>query len=312
MTAAEPLILVLTFLILLWFVGVQLNRVNSPPSHGRQSKSLGTEITPYLHVSGLKEYQCNELKAIVNHGDELALKKFSAYYHPVFVELDTYIDELRQRFLQNLGKPLTTASDIEKIAATNRLLLKDQPEPYNFSVLSKSEIRLLLEFGTDKCRAVNQEFIQHFGDAQFLENFNAYKQLLRNQDRTLYIPKKDNNRPLLDMLAGHGIVLKGRKIELKDRLRILPLKQLNDMSRELKLRKTFQSHDHAVQSLAMAPGSAILLAMIYSIDDLFYLDPKSVGVEAIERELNIWNCYAKLIVWPGKQTAPNLALSQSL
>jgi hypothetical protein len=312
MTTAEPLILVLTFLTLLWFVGTQLNKVNSTSGNRRQTKSQGTEITPYLHVLGLKEYQCNELKAIVSHSDELALKKFIAYYRPGFVELDIFIDELRKRFLDNLGKPLTKASEIEKIAAANRLLLNNQPEPYDFTVLSKSEVRVLLEFGADKGHAVNEEFIRRFGDAQFLENFYAYKQLLRTQDRMLYIPKKDSNRPLLDMLANHGVVLKGRKIELKDRLRILPLKQLNDMAKELKLRKTFQSHDHAVQSLAMAPGSAILLAMVYSIDDLFYLAPKAVDVEAIERELNIWSSYAKLIVWPGKQSAPNLALRQSL
>jgi hypothetical protein len=312
MTTAEPLILVLIFLTLLWFVGAQLSKVNSRFSNRRRAKSQGTEITPYLHVLGLKEYQCNELKAIVNHSDELALKKFIAYYRPGIVELDIYIDELRKRFLHNLGKSLATASDIEKIAAANRIITNDQPEPYDFTVLSKSEVRVLLEFGADKGRAVNEEFVQHFGDAQFLENFNTYKQLLRNQDRTLYIPKKDTNRPLLDMLANHGVVAKGRKIELEDRLRILPLKQLNDMARELKIRKTFQSHDHAVQTLAKTPGSAILLAMIYSIDDLYYLDPKTVDIDAIESELNVWSSYAKLIAWPAKQTASDMVISQSL
>lgn len=312
MTNAEPLALVLTFIAVLWIVGAQLNKINSLSVNRRQPRSRGTEITPYLHVLGLEEHQCNELKAIVQHNDELALKKFIAYYRPGIEELDRYIDGLRRQFLENLGKPLERASDIEKIAASNRLLMNDQPEPYDFTVLSKSEVRVLLEFGANKGHAVNDEFIQRFGDVQFLENFNAYNQLLRNQDRTLYIPQKDNNRPLLDMLSNNGVVLKGRKIELKDRLRILPLKQLNDMARELKIRKTFQSHDHAVQTLAMAPGSAILLAMIYSIDDLFYLDPKALDVETVERELNIWSSYAKLIVWPGKQPAPNLELRQSV
>ncbi|WP_455210939.1 hypothetical protein [Kaarinaea lacus] len=312
MTSAEPLVMVLIFLVVLWFVGSQLNKANSRSNNRRQTHSRGTEITPYLHVLGLKEYQCNELKAIIEHNDEPALNKFIAYYQPGVEELDRYIDELRQRFVNSLGKPLDKASDIEKIAAANRLLINDQPEPYDFTVLSKSEVRALLEFGANQRRAVNEEFVQRFGDAQFLENFSAYKQLLRNHNRTLYIPKKDSNRPLLDMLANHGVVLKGRKIDLKDRLRILPLKQLNDMARELKMRKIFQSHDHAVQTLAMAPGSAILLAMVYSIDDLFYLDPNAVDVEAIERELSVWAAYTKLMVWPGKQSMPNLALSQSL
>ncbi len=312
MTSAEPLILVLTFLTLLWIVGAQLSKVSSRYNNRRQKKPHGTEITPYLHVLGLKDYQCNELKAIVDHNDEVALKKFITYYRPGFVELDMYVDTLRKRFLDNLDKPLAKASDIEKIAAANRLIMNDQPEPYDFTVLSKLEVRILMEFGTDKGRAVNEKFVQHFGDDQFLENFTAYKQMLRGSDRTIYVPKKDPNRPLLDLLADQGIVLKGRKIELKDRLRILPLKQLNDMARELKIRKTFQSHDHALQTLAKTPGSAILLAMIYAIDDLFYFDPNAVDVDAVERELNIWSCYAKLIAWPAKQTAPNMAIRQSL
>lgn len=312
MIIPEPLFLVLTVLTVLWFVGAQLRKIHSHDSNQRPRKPIGTEITPYLHVTGLEEYQCNELKAIVTHNEELALKKFITYYRPGIVELDMYIDVLRKQFLDNLVKPLSKASDIEKIAAANRLLLNNQPEPYDFSVLSKSEIRLLVEFGKDKGLAVNEEFVQKFGDAQFLENYTAYKQLLRGADRTLYIPKQDSNRALLDMLAEQGVVSKGRKIELKDRLRILPLKQLNDMARELKIRKTFQSHDYAVESLAKVPGSAILLAMTYSIDDLYYLDPNAVDLNAIERELGLWSCYTKLIAWPLKQTTPDLAISQSL
>jgi hypothetical protein len=64
--------------------------------------------------------------------------------------------------------------------------------------------------------------------------------------------------------------------------------------------------------LAKTPGSAILLAMIYSIDDLYYLDPKTVDIDAIESELNVWSSYAKLIAWPAKQTASDMVISQSL
>jgi hypothetical protein len=312
MTSAEPLLLVLIVLAILWIVGAQLNKTHPLPTRRPQPKAQGKEITPYLHVTGLQDFQCNELKAIVSHCDELALKKFIAYYRPGIVELDHYIQLLYKRFLDNLGKPPASASDIEKIAAANRVLLNDQPDPYDFTILTKADMRLLLEFGELKGHDVNEEFVQRFGDANFIENFNAYKQLLRNQERTLYVPKKDDQRPLLDLLASHGVVLKGRKIELQNRLRILPLSQLNDMARELKLRKTYQSHEHAVQSLAKAPGSAILLAMIYSIDDLFYLRPKAVDMDAVERELNVWTAYAKLIAWPAKQLAPNLAVNQSL
>ena len=310
MSSTEPLLLVLAVLALLWFVGAQLNKLNA--TTGSQPTARGEQITPYLHVTGLQDYQLEELKAIVQHGDESTLTKFIAYYRPALLELDSYIQQLRMRFLDNLGKPPESATDIEKIAAANRLLLNDSPEPYDFNQLSKSEVRILLEHGEHKGRHVNDEFVQRFGDAQFVENFSAYKQLLRNQPYTLYVPKRDPNRPLLDLLAKTGVVSKGRRVQLQDRLRIMPLAQLNDMARELKIGKIFQSHEHAVEALAKVPGSAILLAMVHSIDDLFFLDPNAINVAAIEHELSVWSVFAKLISRPAKQASPNPVLRRSV
>lgn len=312
MTKTEPLLLVLAVLILLWFIGLRLNKIKLPANNNKQVGQRGIEILPFLHVLGLQDYQCSELKAIAEHGDEPALRKFITYYRPGFVELDQYIAILHNRYLKNLSKSLAEASEIEKIAAANRTLINDSPEPYDFNLLSKAELRLLYEFSGEKNRILNSQLVQNFGDTHFIENFESYRQLLRERIYTLYIPKKNSRRPLLDLLANSGVVLKGRRIELKDRLGILSLEQLNDMAKELKINKVFQSHKNAVEILSQVPGSAILLAMLYSIDDLFYLDPAAIDVDSVERGLNLWFSYAKLISWAVKQTTPNIAMSQGL
>lgn len=272
----------------------------------------GKEITPFLHVLGLKDIQVQELKAIVQHGDENALTKFSAYYHPGFIELDYYIAVLRKRFLENLGKPVHNASEIEKIAATNRTLFNDQPSPFDLTVLDTAQLKNIYEFEGEKGLFVNREFVRSFGDDKFLENYTNYKQLYRSYAYTFYAPKSDPRRPLLDMLADQQILLKGRKIDLHYRLSILQLDQLNQIAHELNLSDTFQNRKDAIQALAKIPGSAILLAMIYSIDDLFHIDPAAVNIKAIDSELNLWSSYSKLICWTVNQAAPNLIASHGL
>ena len=312
MEGVASLLLVLITITVLWIVGRQLAKIPARENSTGKPRSRGIEIQPFLYATGLKDYQANELRAIIDYGDELALSKFIAYYHPGFVELDQYLLRLRQRFSENLGKPLILASEIEKIAATNRTLFNDQPEPFDFTILTKSEFRLLLEFTSDQGRFINQEFMQQFGDTRFLEHFNEFKQLWHINSRTQYIPKNDAHRPLLDMLSANGTVLRGRKIDLQQRLSVLRLDQLNEMARELKLRQSFESLDKATQALSQIPGSAILLAMIYSIDDLFFINSELINVRAIERELNVYAAYAKLICWAAKQATPNTALSRSL
>ena len=313
MTNAEPLILVLTVLALLWFFGWWLNKIQSLPNNNRYSNPRGEEITPYLHVLGLNESQRNELKAIINDGEQATLAKFIAYYRPGFDELDKYIGTLRKRYLEILDKPIAKATEIQKIAAICRIALDGQPQPFNFGMLSKDELRSLYEYNPQIDRRLNKEFIKKFGDIQFMENFNVYKQLISEKSgSTLYVSKTDSCRLLLEMLANNGVVLRGRRIELNDRLRVLKLEQLNNMAKELKIRKTFQSIEIAVQTLAQVPGSAILLAMIYSIDDLFFLDPNAIDVKSIELELSICSCYAKLIFSAIRQPTPNILLRQSL
>lgn len=312
MITSEPLFIVIAVLTVLWFVGWLLNKIQSKSSsYSGQSPHNGVEISPYLHVMGLNESQCNELKAILEHGDNATLVKFIAYYRPRFIELDYYIDSLRKKYLQVLNKPVEKATEIEKIAAVNRVPLDNQPHDFDFDSLTKAELRTIYDFNPGFDSALDEQFIKIFGDIDFLENFKVYTQLMKNSDGvTVFVTKKDPQRPVMEMLTANGVVRRGRRIELKDRLRILSLEQLNKMAKELKIQKIFQTHENAVNSLAQVPGSAILLAMIYSIDDLFFLHPYAVDIKAIQRELALWNSLAKLLTQKTRVPADKILLTQ--
>lgn len=248
-----------------------------------------------MHIVGLDKNQENEFTAIFEHGDERAMTKFLAYFKPRLVEIDTYLEESRKQFINNLGKSLSNASEIEKIAAANRVLLSDQPAPYNFNLLTKSQIRTLLEINPQQRSLLNHELIEKLGAEEFLENFESLEQLSRERAIVLHVPNNDNRRALLELLAKSGIVRRGRKIPLRERLSVLQLQQLNDMAKELKLEQTFKTREHATQTLSEIPGAAILLAMIYTIDDLFLIDPNILDTKAINKELSVYASYAKLL-----------------
>ena len=296
MTNTEPLLLILMVFTLLWLIGWQLNKLKSHPNV-RDNNPVGLEVSPYIHVLGLNESQCNELKAILEHADHATLTKFIAYYRPRFIELDQYISTLRKKYLETLAKPVDRATEIEKIAAVTRVATDNPPQPFDFGLLTKSELRVLYEYNPENSPCLNKDLVQKLGDIDFIENFKAYKQLVTSETgtTTVFVAKNDSRRVVLELLANNGLIRRGRKIELKDRLRVLSLDQLNKMAKELKIAKIFQTHESAVQSLAQVPGSAILLAMIYSIDDLFFLDPTAMDIQSIQQELNLWSCYGKLI-----------------
>jgi hypothetical protein len=295
MEGIAPLLLVIATITLLWLLGHFLTKEQASVATPVTKKTSGVEVSERLHAVGLSENQVNELKAIVSDGDQTTLSKFLAFYKPGLLEIDQYIASLRERYHDNLAKPAGEASEIERIAASNKLLLTDQPEPYDFKQLSKAEIRTLLEIHPKTNGILTREFFDQFGEEQFWENFETYGALYRDHPVTVFVPKKDELRPLLESLAQKGVVQQGRKIHLRDRLGVLELSQLNQMAQELKLERQFITRDEATQTLAEIPGSAILLAMVYTIDDLFLIRPDAVDVKAVRRALSVYESYAKLI-----------------
>ena len=92
-----------------------------------------------------------------------------------------------------------------------------------------------------------------------------------------------------------GISFAGKEIPLKDRLHVLDLVQLQQMAKEVKLDKEFNSKSEAVNALSHVPSASVVLATIHPTNELFLLTKKLDDVKTIEKEWLVLNAYAKLI-----------------
>lgn len=290
-----PLLIVLVSLTVLWVLGKLFSRANRQSEEVLTTKLRGTNVYPHMHVVGLNEHGIQELKSLIEAKDIENLSIFIALKKPTFVELDNYIDTLRARFMTILNKPLKAATDIEKITATSTIDISNTPKGYDFSQISKSELRTLIEHDQKTRRVINHEFISRFGEARFMETFNVYKQLSSEIPVTLLVAENEPNRRQLDIMVKTGLALQGRKIPLQDRLSVLKYTDLRNMAKELKLDKDFKRRADATAALAEIPGSAILLAMQVNIDDIFMIKPEPIDIEAVDNEWVVINSYAKLI-----------------
>ena len=293
----NPLALVLITIIILWVIGKLLARAQIKiEATSARSQIRGVKLGNQLHVSGLSDSNLQTLKSIILSRDIKMLSYFIAYYKPTFIKLEECISTLRTRFNAFLAKPLDNASEIEKIAAANRVLLADQPKRYNFSALNRAELRNLYEFDEKKQRQINYEFIAKFGgDHNFMDLFNLYVKLRSNANQVQYIPKTNELRNTVENLVNSGIAIQGRKIPLNERLSVLSISQLNEIAGELKITESYISKDEATDAIAKIPGSAILLAMIYNIDDLFLVRDEDIDEKAVDKEWSVYLTYAKLI-----------------
>lgn len=290
-----PLIIVCVSLALLWVLGLLLSRASVNANHVRTSKIRGTEVSPGLHAVGLSDESIKEFNDLVSAKDVDKLSAFLALKKPSLIELDDYIDTLRRRFQQILEKPVKLATEIEKIAATSQLELGNPPSHYDFTQLNKTELRELMEYDPKKRRLINHEFISKFGDEDFMENFRVYCELVKDMPVTVLVGKDDNYRKQMEVFVTTGVALQGRKIPLQDRLSVLKFSQLREMAKELKLEQDFKRRADATQTLAEIPGSAILLAMLVNIDDIFMLKPEVIDVDAVKSEWSVISTYARLL-----------------
>lgn len=290
-----PLIIVFVTLSALWALGKLLSLTNTKTQTTRTRQARGTEFAPGLHVVGLSEDSIREMNALIDAKEVEKLSVFLALKKPSLIELDEYIDSLRHQFHQQLKKSVKHATEIEKISAVSQLNLSREPSAFSVAKLNKTELRELLEYDSQRRRMINHEFISRFGEVNFIENFNIYVELVKGVPVTLLVGKDDKYRKHMEVFANTGVALQGRKIPLQDRLSVLKLNQLQEMAKELKLEQIFKDHTEATKNLAEIPGSAILLAMLVNIDDIFMLKPQAIDVETIQREWAMICAYAKLL-----------------
>ncbi len=298
MQGTNPLLLVIVTVVGLWILGKFLARASAKIESFNPKKQIrGVKVGNQLHVVGLNDKSLDALKELLINKNVKDLSFFIAFYKPNFVELEECVATLRTRFSSFLGKPVSEASEIEKIAAANRVLLSDQTRRYNFAGLNRAELRQLYQLEAKNQRQINYDFITRFGGHEdFMEKFKLFNELQESSKSAQLITPESKRREEVEALVDLGLVLRGRKIELKDRLSVLSIVQLKDIALELKVNIDFKSKADALNTIANMPGSAVYLAMIYNIDDLFLVKPEEFRVKEIENEWSVYSSYSKLIV----------------
>ncbi|NOZ54170.1 MAG: hypothetical protein GXP08_13750 [Gammaproteobacteria bacterium] len=294
-----PLFFVIAAIIVLWLLGKILAKASAslaestPPS--RKAEPKGNEIAPGLHVIGLSDTLMQEMHEIIEQQNTIKLAYFFTKRCPEFPELDNYFSELRSQYFVLLGKPSNEASETEKIDAMKKLDFQNTPQYLDINVVTQTELKYLIEDTVKTFRVITDELICKFGGENFFDNFRAYTQLGEEKPITLHIPPDHQHRKKLESLVETGIAIRGRKIPLKDRLGVLKFSQLRRIATELKIDTPFKQKSEATEALAAMPGSAVHLAMIHDISDIFYLKPETYNAQAVEDEWAFFNAYARLL-----------------
>lgn len=295
MDETSPLLLVILSILGFWIIGKILTRSYRNVHRQYQSKTRGTKIIEGFHISDLEQELIEPFVALIRAKNEAALTSFIAQYRPKFEEIETYLQAIRQQYHGGFPQGFEFASENDKATAIASMHLVNQPKPFKFSILAQADLRALIEYEPNGKRILTQYFIDKFGGERCIENFRVYEKLRGELPTTVYAQKDHEHRTQLEALVASEMALQGRKIHLRDRLNVLQFAQLKDMAKELKIDKIFKSRAEAADQLVEIPGSAVLLAMIYSVDDIFLLKSDTIDAKAVEREWTVMQAYARLL-----------------
>ncbi len=240
----------------------------------------GKPLINGLSVMGLDDRGISSLRALMKEADSVALATFLAFNRPTVQELDAYLQCLFEQF-HNAADAVTAAS------------LPTPPAGMRIDALSPTERNLLLHRDPRQARHIDRALMARFGGHAFLAHFTLYN--ARETGVTLHVPPFDADRLLFETLAKSGIASRGRQIPLQQRLSVLKMQELRQMSKDLKLTQKFTRKADAIEALSQKPGAAVLLSMQYVIDDLFMLNPLDVDPHAIEQEWAWLVACAKLL-----------------
>ena len=295
MVENTPLLLIAASIVGFWLIGKILTRSYRRYQRNQVSRVSGTKVIEHFHINGLEAPKIETLVALIRQKDESQIASFLAKERPKLVEIEEYLKRLRQEFHNSFPGGFEFASDNDKASAISKMHLIDQPKLFKFDTLSQLELRSLIEYDANGKRYLNHDFFDRFGDENFMDNFRVFTNLSGELPTTMHIEKDHKDRTQLEALAKSSMVLRGRKIHLRDRLNVLDFKQLKDMAKELKIEENYETRQEAADKLAEIPGSAVLLAMIYPVDDIFLIKSDPYDSQSVENEWNTMLNYAKLL-----------------
>lgn len=295
MVENTPLLLIAASIVGFWLIGKILTRSYRRFQRQQVSRVSGTKVIEHFHISGIDSVKIEKLVELIRAKDETQIASFIAKERPKLEEIEDYLKRLREQFHNSFPVGFEFASDIDKAQAISKMHLVDQPKLFKFDTLSQQELRCLVEYDSGGKRHLNHDFFEKFGEENFMENFRVFTQLSGELPTTMHIEKDHKFRTQLEALAKSSMVLRGRKIHLRDRLNVLDFKQLKDMAKELKIEGEYESRQHAADQLAEIPGSAVLLAMIYPVDDIFLIKSDPYDTHAVENEWSVMSNYSKLL-----------------
>ncbi|MFV2057809.1 MAG: hypothetical protein ACC707_15185 [Thiohalomonadales bacterium] len=290
-----PLLLIALVLSGFWVIGKILNRSYRSVKTVIATETRGTKIFPGFHITDIETPDIDILVNLLRSKDEDAVCIYLSKYRPIFVELDDFLDTLYEQFKRKLTKGYEFSTEHDKSSAISFLNLENGPDCIRFNTITQPMLRSLIEYRRHRKRALNRTFFEKFGDKDTMKNLQVYVHYQQDLPVTMHIPKNHEDRSALENLVASDLALKGRKIHLRDRLNVLTLNELTDMARELKIEKSFSDINTAANTLAEIPGSAVLLAMIHSVDDIFLVKSEPIDVVAINKEWSVMQAYSILL-----------------
>lgn len=289
MIATTQLLVAASAFTLLWLISVYLRK---QPLSDHISYSSPVFIFDLVHLQGIGPMEIQAFKTFLKAQDRSSLIEFLLFNRPIVLEIENYVDQIGLKWFRNYSLAVARG----KLEPDTKPFLPEQPRNFNFSDLSVKDIHSLCEYIVHRHIPFNPAVFSVLGGSKaFFDNYRVYKEFYTGFANTVCVPKTDYRRTQMDFLFKNRVVLKGRTIALKDRLRILSLPQLQKMAGELKLSQSIQTKEQALDILAKVPGAAILLAMIYEIDDLFFINPERIDVRAIDRMIAAFTVYAHLL-----------------
>lgn len=308
MSNPAPLLIIvgtIAFLILIqqllhWLGASQASAITKPARLAPRGRLFSG-----LTVSGLNPQEIHRLRELIIAGDLPKLTTFLALHKVSVVELDKFLQQAKHKALATRPQGRGKIRQIILKTLIGSSSLSNAPAGIRFDILNNDEHLQVLSHESKNPRIITYDFMQRFGAEDFQRHFSEYNKY--KKPLILNIPGNDPKRPLFEKLVESGIAEKGHNISLAQRLTLLSLKQLQQMAKDLNLKRELNSKTEAVKALTAIPGARVLFSRLYTVDDLFHLVPASENNERALREWGFLNAYAKLLCSIADKTLPSSA-----